>query len=733
MLLPVWLIVVLMAGEVRDAVTRVPVGGAAIEVAGSSISVLTDSAGRFRLEVPEGARVRITRTGYAPMDVASRADTALQILLTPLTRALEKVTITAIRGASAERAPITQHTISAATLEQRYSGQEVPLLLAETPGITAYADGGAFSNYTYFRIRGIDQTRINITLDGIPLNDAEDQGVFFSNFPDFGNSVQSVQVQRGVGTSSLGTASYAGSVNFESFSLAQATRRGELQVSRGSFNTTRTSGEWQQRWNERLAGYGRFSWQDTDGYRNHSGNRSSGGFASVGYYGDRTIVKLVALGGVSRNQLSYLASSEDDIRRNPRVNPLSDSDRFWQSVAGLSVTHQVRPQQTLGVTAYNVAAAGDYDVTFDGTVSNFNLASTMTGVFATFSGDWGGANLTVGAHGNKYHRDHFMFTRPDLRSRVYSNRGDKDEASAFAKLSVESGRATWFADLQIRQAAFAYTPDRNAGIEESDIDWTFVNPKVGVGVRLTPRWWWYAAYGSNGREPTRNDIFAGFDNMDTTNAAFVGPLDRVRSERVRDAESGVSYDGQSLTLTANVFDMRFRNEITPIGELSYIGLPLRKNVGSSYRRGLELEGAFRMPRLAINGNATWSRSRIAEYTDDASGQTYRDVEPLLTPSFVMNHRLSIALPRAGWLHLDGRYVGKSFLANTGDPQFVLPAAYTADAALVFDIGAHAILVQVRNVTDRLTYTSGYTDGTTSYYYVLAGRNLIATVRLGLGG
>jgi iron complex outermembrane recepter protein len=346
MLLSLWLAIVVMAGEVRDAVTRAPVVGASVAVMGTGVSVLTDSAGLFRVDAPAGTRVRIAQSGYAPVDIAASGDTALRILLTPLTRALEKVTITAIRGEGGDRAPIAQHTLPMATLEQRYSGQELPLMLAETPAITAYAESGAFSNYTYFRIRGIDQTRINITLDGIPLNDAEDQGVFFSNFPDFGNSVQSVQVQRGVGTSSLGTASYAGSVNFESLTLSQADRRGEMQFSRGSFNTTRTSGEWQQRWGDRLAGYGRVSWQETDGYRNNSGNGSSGGFVTVGYYGDRTIAKLITLGGISRNQLSYVAASEDDIRRDPRVNPLSDSDRFWQSVVGLAVTRQLNERQT---------------------------------------------------------------------------------------------------------------------------------------------------------------------------------------------------------------------------------------------------------------------------------------------------------------------------------------------------------------------------------------------------
>ncbi len=736
-LFALWVAVVLLSGEVRDAVTQAPIAGASITAVGSAAVATSDSSGRFRLDAPNGSRIRVVRTGYVSVEFAPQQDSGVRIFLTPVTQALEKVTITAIRGAADANgmngaAPITQTMIPVRELEQRYSGQEIPLLLSATPGITAYSDGGAYSNYTYFRIRGIDQTRINITLDGIPLNDAEDQGVFFSNFPDFGNSVQSVQVQRGVGTSSLGTAAFAGSVNFESFPLVRSRTGGELQLGRGSFNTSRASAEWQSMLHDRVGAYGRVSTQETDGYRHHSGNSSTGGFASAGYYGDRTIAKLVAAFGISRNQLSYLASSAAEIAADARSNPLSDSDRFWQSVVGLTVTRQLDAQSTLGATAYNVSAGGDYDVTFDADVSNFNLASTMTGLFGTFSRNWGNASLTMGVHGNRYHRDHFLFVRPDLNSRLYSNRGDKDEWSAFAKLRVEQGSATWFTDLQARRASFAYTADRNAGIDGSEIDWTFVNPKAGVSIRLTPRTSWYASYGSNGREPTRNDMFAGFDNIDTTNAAFVGPLDRVRSERVRDAEIGLVHETGAFSISGNVFDMRFHNEITPIGELSYIGLPLRKNIRASFRQGVELEGAYRgdqASRFAASANVALTRSRIAEYVDDATDQTYRDVEPLLTPGVVANHRLSFAPARATWIHLDGRYVGSSFLANTGDSRFVLPAAYTIDGTLTLDLGRHAILVQLRNLSNRRAYSAGYTDGATSFYYVQAGRNLIATARL----
>jgi iron complex outermembrane receptor protein len=314
---------------------------------------------------------------------------------------------------------------------------------------------------------------------------------------------------------------------------------------------------------------------------------------------------------------------------------------------------------------------------------------------------------------------------------VYRNRGDKDDASAFAKASYERGSLTLFGDVQARTARFRYEPDDNAGIPSSSIHWTFVNPKVGASYRWRPNMAFYASLGQTGREPTRNDMFAGFDNVDTTNAAFVGGLDRVHPERVRDIEAGVTVLRPGLTLNANVYSMDFRNEITPIGALSYIGLPLRKNVESSYRRGVELDLVYRgFQRVTVGGNATVSWNRIREYTDDAAGLTYRDVEPLLTPRFISNQRLEVVLSRQVSLLADGRYLSRSYLANTEDTRFVTPAAYAADVALDWRIGNVSLLAQARNVGDARVFTGGYTDGQSSSYYVLAGRNLIVTARIG---
>ncbi|HYD51590.1 MAG TPA: TonB-dependent receptor, partial [Gemmatimonadaceae bacterium] len=241
----------------------------------------------------------------------------------------------------------------------------------------------------------------------------------------------------------------------------------------------------------------------------------------------------------------------------------------------------------------------------------------------------------------------------------------------------------------------------------------------------------YASYGINGREPTRNDMFAGFDNLDTTNVAFVGPLERVRPERVRDLETGVTYQNATLSAQANLFAMEFREEIAPIGELSYLGSPLRKNVGRSYRRGLELDATWRpAARLTLGGSATLMRARIAEYTDDATGETFRDVAPLLTPEVLVSHQGTVALTRELSAGVAGRYMGRSYLANTGDARFVLPSSYLLDGHVSWTRGRWGLAVHANNLSDANAYASGYTDGAASYYFVAPPRNVLVTAKLG---
>jgi len=680
--------------------------------------------------------------------VRASADTTTDSTRTRAAQRLESVRVTAIRG---HDAPLSQKTIPRADLMRQYTGQEMPILLQDAPGITAYAESGSGSNYSYLRMRGIDQTRINITLDGIPLNEPEDESLYFSNFPDFASSIASVQVQRGVGASTPGVASYAGSVNFESIPIAGVSRGGELALTRGAFNTSRAALIAQSGLTSSgFAGYVRGSAQHTDGYRFNSGNSSRSAFASGGWFGARDVVKATLLAGISSNQQAYLASPLSVLQRDTRDNPFGNSpslaveDRFHQDLLSIAWTHALTPSLSVASTAYGFDAGGWYDYpTGNGDLSDayhYGLHSRWGGVISSLDWTGDGASASAGVNVSRYAREHWMGQRPDMDTRYYDNTGYKGEQSAFARGSVTRGRTTLYGDVQLRFAQFRYAPTAGSGVAPADVSWSFLNPKAGVRVRVSDALSTYASAGLNGREPTRTDIFAGADDVDSVTAYSVYPLTRVHPESARDLEAGLDWTRTALQAHVNLFLMQFHNEIAPIGQISELGYELRKNVARSVRRGAEGDLTWHaLPRLTVVATASLTDARIADYTDDASGVSYHDVTSLMTPKFVSGHGVRAALTDWLSLDLDGRYTSRMMLTNTNDPRFVVPASWYADGALTVRVGQQSVLLAVRNLFDARVYTGGYPgplagssdpSAMEPYYYTLASRNVTVSARIG---
>ena len=647
------------------------------------------------------------------------------------TDTLERVTVRAVRAAGG--APISERTIDRDELQRGYSGQEAPLLLMRVPGITAYSESGSFTGYSYLRMRGLEQNRVNLSFDGIPLNDPEDQAFYFSNVPDFANSVQSVQVQRGTGTSAFGTAAFAGSVNFQSLDLAAATRGGELQLSGGAFDTRRAALHWRSglrggRW----AMAARVTSQQTNGFRRHSGNNASSGFLSAAYYGNKDIVKFTAFAGLSKLRSSYYAADEATVRDDPRANPmaLDERDRFSQVFWNLQHVRAVGEHATWTTTVYRQGAGGWFDVEVSpDDLWRFNLSYNWYGALSTYSYRDGGIAFDAGAHVMNYHRDHFLTIWPTLDERAYDNTGHKGEQSAFMKLAYTAGRATWFGDLQLRHSAFRYVPSTNADIAGASTEWTFLNPRGGITWRQTPQLSFFASVGGVRREPTRDDMFAGADNVDTSNVASIFPLGRVRPEQVVDYETGATWERGGLRASANLFAMEFREEIAPIGALSLTGSPLRVNVGASYRRGVEAELRWlATSRFSIDATLALTDARIRRFTDATTGLTYDHVRPRMTPRAVASQAADWRLPRGFALQVEARELSAAALTNTDDWQARLPAYALADAALSWAHGATAVSVRVNNVFDRLAYGGGYASEGTNYVFPFAMRHVMIDLR-----
>jgi len=655
---------------------------------------------------------------------------------------LESVVVRATRAPAATAAART--TVTRAELQRTYTGQDAPLALRSTPSMTAYSESGSWSGYSYVRFRGLDQTRLNITVDGVPLSDPEDQVLYFSNVPDFLGSVESVDVSRGVGASTFGTSAFAGSLNFQSLSLATTDRGGQAELSLGSYNTWRASVQGATGVSSRgFSAYGRFSRQGTDGYREHSGNDAWSGFASAGWFGERDAVKITALAGLSGIRLSYYAASEDELKVNRRANPITEAegDRFHQELVSVQYSRAITDGFSGMLLAYRNSAAGAYDVNFGASpdgggrqYGNFGLAHVWHGLTSALTWatrDW---SLALGGSASDYHRDHYLAIRPSLDDRLYFNTGVKRDAAAFGKATWTKGPLRVGGDLHLRYARFRYDPSDNAGIRPQPVNWSFASPKVGVSWDRGGAVSYYLTAGRSWREPTRGDLLAGADDLNRDNVNGLTPFSRVKSEKVDDYEAGVTWRGARASLTANLFAMEFRDEIALTGALSLTGSPLRRNVPESYRRGLELDGRLVTRRGGtFAGNLAFQRSRIAEYADAQAGRTYRGIEPLLTPRTSGSLRWDAPARRRGLLSLTLRHVGEMHLANDGNDALTVPASTLLDAAIRWERGAQMVRLEVNNVLDANAYASGYTDGTARYFFPVASRNIIVTLRRSLGG
>lgn len=713
---------------VIQAPDRQPIAGAMVSIENRE-SILTGADGRFRLEVPGGTYVaRVSRSGFQTQSIHLTTGEEASIILQPALA--ESIVVSGIRAEPAT--PVTKTDVSRAEIEKSYYGQDIPMLLRDTPSINAYAEGGVGgAGYSYLTLRGISSTRLNFTLDGVPLADSEDMAAYFVDFPDLAHSLESIQVQRGVGTSTVGSAAFGGSINLESVALT-STPSTSVWLGGGSFGTKLASVGYQS---GNLPGgfavYGRLSLQETDGFREHSGTRQHNIFLSAAKQNETSQLKLTGFAAHEYQQNSYFAADADTLKNDLRANPMSPDERdsFGYNLAQLQY---LRSNMTASV--FFQRGYGWYRLYDDVGLRQYGLDGLLIGTMFTYSTP----HANYGVHVNQFRREH---TRDD-----YFNYGTKGEANAFAKYTYDIARWHLYSDNQFRTTNFHYHGD----VRIEPIRWTFFNPKAGVRYDLSPQSGVYASAGVSRREPTRTDLFQGEDN-----ASVPHDLHAVRPERVFDLEGGWQMQGRRGSMAADVYAMEFRNEIAATGELSEIGLPLRRNVDRSYRRGIEINGSWQATgSLRLQGNANLSRNRIHQWTQfydvyDAGGNvvgsrpvTYLNVNPILTPAVILNQVVEYT-PSPRWsAGTVARFVGKSFLDNTNNDAFATPSFLVVDANASFNVWRSArLMLQVNNLLNRKrVFPSGYSylfftpagtiDGV-AYFYPQATRNALVTLRMSL--
>ncbi len=722
-----------ISGTVTDQESGNPLPGATIQVNELGKGTIADADGRFYLSLPDGHfELFISFVGFEPetIEVSSSIDLKIGLLSNVQ---LEEVVIKAIRGE--ENMPLTSQTLEKKEIENHFVGQDPIFLLNQlTPSLISYSESGTnLTNYGQMRLRGIDQSRINITLDGAPLNDMIDHGVFFSNFTDFSNSVESVQVQRGVGTSTNGTSSFAGSINFQSLDLRNSSSGAELQLMGGSFNTFRASAEiFSGLQKNKFAFYSRFTKTNSDGYRYHTSSDSYSFFFSGGYFDKKNIVKIIGFSGQSKNGLAYSPVALSDINEDPKTNYVNenDIDDFGQDFIQLQYTRSLTDLSSWVSSVYFGAAGGDFpygfyvtDSIFDSSVQgNYKLQNRFMQINYPLFNDHLGftsyyhmltmnqkLNVNAGIHMYTFQRQNLESIIPDDARPYYDERSGKKELSIFAKADYRLNNWSILGDLQFRSLNLKIDPDDLLLPGEPEVvkNWVFLNPKIGISYSLDATKDFYAYYGFGGREPTKIDILGGFQ-LNSSNLASVRSND-VKPEYVHDIEGGFRINEDQFRLKVNGFLMKFRNEIAPIGAYVPEGfIQLRKNIPSSYRGGIELNWQWEiLQSLRFTGNATFMKSRIEEYDPVEDPNLYRNVSQPLSPSFMGNGALTYFYRDIFEIEFSGSYMSESYLEPTNQEALKMPGFFIANARIMINfLNKHTFQLFMNNLFNEQYFTYG---------------------------
>ncbi|NLR90198.1 TonB-dependent receptor [Flammeovirga agarivorans] len=609
--------------------------------------------------------------------------------------------------------PVAYEDLLVEDISFKNIGQEPSFLLSESPSMTVYSDAGGYQGYSYFRLRGIDQSRINFTLDGVPLNEPEDQGFYFANFGDFLNSVSSMQIQRGVGTTQNGTASYGGSIQFASVNLYDSTYA-KLEGGYGSFNSYRIAGEYNSGVKNDKAIYVRASHLASDNYKYNADNNSVSGFVSAGLFKEKYDLRFTTFAGNQKNGLAWAGVSQELIDEDPRTNAnVNERDNFTQTFSSLSNKWSISDQSTLNTSVFYSYVDGNYDYNWLGydttpdTLDNYAFTSNFVGFYSNYQYETDHLKWTTGVLMDWYARDHVGTNTYDP-SLFYKNTGYKNEISAFTKAMYQLGNFYFFVDLQYRYASFDYEGD----VSFEKLEWNFFNPKGGVTYKIDSSWDVYYNIGKTGREPTRNDMFGGWDNLlaDSTGAPQIGGTD---PEYVVDQEFGVRVSKQNWNANLNGFYMSFDNEYILDGQLGPNGLPLTSNVESSIRTGVELEVTYHL-------NEHWKLKNSTSYNYSQVKDQGVEFSQILTPNWIVNQDILYMIHRFE-IGATLRYQSESYIDNANEN--IIDGYFLLNARASYILNDHIqISVIGNNLTNSFYYNYGYVDvwdNNTNKYLVTA--------------
>ncbi|MEO6285600.1 MAG: TonB-dependent receptor [Dyadobacter sp.] len=760
-----------ITGRVTDAEDGKALPGATIkasEIRGAN----TDKDGNFTLKnIPDNiTSLDISYIGYQSVKTEI-ASGAFDIKLSKSTYQADEVIINATRVN--DKTGMAYTNVSAAAIDKQNLGQDLPVLLNFTPSLVSTSDAGGGVGYTGIRIRGSDATRINVTVNGIPYNDAESQGVFWVNMPDFASSVSSIQVQRGVGTSTNGAGAFGATVNINTNAFRQEPYA-ELNNSYGSFNTFKnTLKVGSGLIKDKFTFDARLSRVSSDGFVDRASSELHSYYLSGGYFGKKSFVRVNVFSGKERTYQSWNGVPEAKLRgdregvlsyidRNglsekDAKNLLDSDDRTYNSYTyknevdnyrqdhyQIVSSHNLSDKWTFNLNAFLVRGLGYYEqYRTQDKYSNYNLPNVIAGkdtltktdlirrrwldnyfYGSTFSLDYNSfkkLTASIGGGWNKYDGDHYgqiIWARNagniENEHQYYQSKGIKKDFNIYGKLYYQlTDKLNVFADLQYRNVRHNIAGTDNDLVQLNyDETYSFINPKAGLTYQLASQSSVYASYSIGNREPNRDDF--------TSSTAGLFP----KSERMQNVEAGFRTQQGKWAFSGNYYLMSYKNQLVLTGQINDVGNSVRVNVPKSYRTGVELEGAVAFNKfLKWNANVTFSQNKIDNFTeyvvnyDDGGYNTinHGKSDISFSPNVIVGSQFSYNLRTNLEVALLTKYVGKQYLDNTSTESRKLDAYLTNDVRLSWTIKPAwtkeiTFNLLVNNILDEKYESNGYTYG-----------------------
>lgn len=770
-----------LQGKVKDE-SGIALPGVKVSVKNTFLRTYTNDDGLFVLNGLDGESTLVLELpGFETKEALVQGNEQnLELTLTENAQMLSEVLVQHIKAD--DRTPTTYTTLESKELKEANFGQDIPYLLKLTPSTVVTSDAGAGVGYTGIRIRGVDPTRTNVTINGVPINDSESHGVFWVNMPDFASSAGSIQIQRGVGTSNNGAAAFGASINITTEGLSKKAY-GEIDNAFGTFNTWR---------NTVKAGTGlidgkftmdaRLSRISSDGYIDRASSDLKSYYLSGGWYGKKSSVKAYVFGGKEITYQAWYGTPESVINGNQaeieayadrnwifgadRENLLNSGrtynfytydnevDNYGQDHYQLHFSHDFTKRTHLDLAGHYTRGQGFYEqYRADDDFESYGLEPLIFGTDTVTTTDlirrrwldnhfYGGIfalrharskfDITWGGGANQYVGDHFgeiiwseFASNSQIRDRYYENTSEKTELQSYIKANIRSGKLSYYLDLQYRNIAYSFLGiDEVSGVltdAYQNVSYNFINPKLGVLYDINNRNSLYLSAAIANREPVRDDF------RENT------PVNRPKHEQLLDIEAGYKHKGRRWYTNANVYAMLYKDQLILTGQINDVGGYTRTNVDQSYRAGLELEGALQLlDSLSLFGNVNVSMNKIKEFNEYVDNyDTYvqdtivhQNTDLAFSPNTIVTLGLRYAPVRGLSIILTGKYVGQQFLDNTSSPDRVLDAYFVSDLKISYSIPQNwtrdlTIGVAVNNLFNELYENNGYTWG-----YVYGGERTI---------